>query len=382
MNWRTQTVFVTGATGFIGGRVCERMLQAGVPRVRALVHKPNHAARIARLPLELCSGDLLERDSLSKALGDAKVVIHCGLGPSGSIVRGTRNMLATAFAAGVQRFIHVSTAAIYGITPPHGSEHEDAPLHRTGNAYSDSKGAAEKVVLHYGKRGLPVVILRPSIVWGPYSAWNTRLMEDLRAGRVAFIEDGRGACNTTYVDNLIDAMALSIENDAALNQAFFITDGERVTWGDFIRAHLALMDPPPAVPEVSHAEIEANRGKGSGILLSSLKAMARVARGKELRQMLMQVPVAESVMKRTSSWVNSLPPEKRDWLRARFGVQQGRAPSASTRFIPDSVTVATQSTTVFFSIEKARNILGYEPRIHFADGMQRVEQWFRYAAYL
>jgi uncharacterized protein YbjT (DUF2867 family) len=59
MNWRNETVFVTGATGFIGGRVCERMMQAGLPKVRALVHGMHRAARIARLPIELCPGDLL-----------------------------------------------------------------------------------------------------------------------------------------------------------------------------------------------------------------------------------------------------------------------------------------------------------------------------------
>ena len=56
------------------------------------------------------------------------------------------------------------------------------------------------------------------------------MIEDLRAGHVAFIDAGRGACNTTYVDNLIDAMLLGVENDAALNQVFLITDGERITW--------------------------------------------------------------------------------------------------------------------------------------------------------
>ncbi len=188
MNWRAETVFVTGATGFIGGRVCERMMQAGVPKIRALVHGMHRAARIARMPIDLCPGDLQDRESLQRALGDAKVVIHCGLGPASSIVRGTENMLAVALAAGVKRFIHISTAAVYGITPPAGSESEDASLHRTGDPYCDNKAAAEKVVLEYGKRGLPVVILRPSIVWGPYSAWSTRLMDDLHTGHVAFID--------------------------------------------------------------------------------------------------------------------------------------------------------------------------------------------------
>src|ERR1700732_2675562 len=124
MNWRNETVFVTGATGFIGGRVCERMMPAGLPqiRVRALAPRMDRAARIARMPVELCPGDLLDRESLRRALGEAKVVIHCGLGPASTIVRGTENMVAEAHAAGVKRFIHVSTAAIYGITPSPGPE--------------------------------------------------------------------------------------------------------------------------------------------------------------------------------------------------------------------------------------------------------------------
>ncbi len=382
MNWRNETVFVSGATGFIGGRVCERMMQAGVPKVRALVHSMHRAARIARLPVELCPGDLLVRESLRTALGEAKVVIHCGLGPATGIVRETENILAAAHAAGVKRFIHVSTAAVYGITPPPGSESEDALLRRTGDAYCDNKAAAEKVVLNYGKRGLPVSILRPSIVWGPYSAWSTRLLDDLREGRVAFIAGGHGACNTTYVDNLIDAMVLGLENDGALNQAFFITDGERVSWGDFIRAHMALMEPAPEVGEISRAEIEAGRGRSSGLLLSSMKATARVARSKEFRQMLMQIPLTEAAMKKAWNWLGSLPPEKRERLRARLGVQRAAAKPANVKFIPDEVTEATQSTRVFFSIEKARKLLGYEPRVRFADGMKRVEQWLRYADYL
>jgi nucleoside-diphosphate-sugar epimerase len=291
-------------------------------------------------------------------------------------------MLAVAHAAGAKRFIHLSTAAIYGITPPPGSESEDAPLRRTGDAYCDNKAAAEKVVLAYGKRGLPVVILRPSIVWGPYSAWSTRLMDDLRARRVTFIEGGHGACNTTYVDNLIDSMMLGLENDRALNQAFFITDGERVSWGDFIRAHMALMEPAPEVGEISRAEIEASRGRRLGLLRSSMKATAQVARSKEFRQMLMQIPLTEVAVKKAWNWLSSLPPEKRERLRTRWGVRRPTANSVPTKFIPDAVTEATQSTTVWFSIEKARKVLGYEPRVHFADGMKLVEQWLRYAAYL
>ena len=382
MNWRNQTVLVTGATGFIGGRVCERLMQAGVPKIRALVHSMHKAARIARMPVELCPGNLMEPSSLRPALGDAKVVIHCGLGTANEIVRGTENMLAAALEAGVQRFVHVSSTAVYGMTPQPGTETEDTPSRKSGDAYCDNKAAAERVVLRYGRNGLPVTILRPSIVWGPYSAWSTRLIDDLRAGKVAFIDGGRGACNTTYVDNLIDAMFLSIENDGALNETFTITDGDRVTWGDFIRAHVAMMHLSPQVGDVSREEIQAAQKKDAGLLMGSLKATARVARSKEFRQMLMQIPATQAILKKAWNWASSLPSEKRELLRAQFGAKRPSSAKENGRYIPDPVTVATQSTSVFFSIDKARRVLGYEPNIKFADGIRLVEQWLQYAAYL
>ena len=100
------------------------MIAAATKTAGTLVHGMHRAPRIARMPVELCPGDLQDRESLRRALGDAKVVIHCGLGPASTIVRGTENMLEVALAAGVERFIHVSTAAVYGITPSPGSETE------------------------------------------------------------------------------------------------------------------------------------------------------------------------------------------------------------------------------------------------------------------
>jgi nucleoside-diphosphate-sugar epimerase len=177
-------------------------------------------------------------------------------------------------------------------------------------------------------------------------------------------------------------MLLGLENDEALNQVFLITDGERITWGDFIRAHVALFASPPEVKDITRAEIEASRGKKSGMVMGSVKAMARVARSKPFREMLLQIPLTEAAMKKAWNWVGSMPPEKRERMRARFGVKRATANPANGKFIPDEVTEATQSTTVFFSVEKAKKMLGYQPRVQFADGMKRVEQWLRYAAYL
>jgi nucleoside-diphosphate-sugar epimerase len=383
VNLADKSFFVTGATGFVGGRVCERLFLGGANKIRALVHSPHRAPRIARLPIELCPGNLLDIGSLRKALGDSKVVIHCGLGTARGIVTGTENLLKVAANAGVERFIHMSTAAVYGLTPPAGTETEDAPTPPTGDAYCDNKARAERSVLRFHKRGLPAVILRPSIVWGPYSAWSTRLMDDLHNDRAICIDGGRGACNTTHIDNLIDAIFLSLNKESALGQTFFITDGEKITWGDFIRAHVELLNPQPSVRNIPADKITAYYEQQPGMLMGSIKASGRALRSKELRQLLLQIPATEKVLTKLWGRMSSLPEHQRERLRARFGVRpKPLGPSSNNSWIPDETTLATQTGTVFFRIERARSLLGYEPRVNFREGMRLLEPWLRFANYL
>jgi len=385
VKWAEKTIFVTGATGFIGARICERLVQAGARDIRALVHTLPRAARIARLPITLCPGDLLERSSLERAMGESQIVIHCGLAPARGIVRTTENMLQLAEARGVERFVHISTAAVHGLTPPPGTESEEAGPRPSGDAYCDNKARAEKLVARFSRRGFPAVVLRPSIVYGPYSAWSTRLIADLRARRTVLIDGGRGACNTTYVDNLVDAIFLSLENDRAIGEIFFITDGERVTWGDFIRAHAAMMDPSPELREISGNDVLAHYQRQPGLLAGSFRATGEVVRSREFRKLLERIPLCERSLAMVWRWLQSRGEEEREKLRLRLGlrgsgVQNGTGHAAPS--IPDPVTFATQTGTVFFRIDKARRLLGYEPRIPFSRAIGLVEQWLRFANYL
>jgi len=385
VKWAEKTIFVTGATGFIGARICERLVQAGARDIRALVHTLPRAARIARLPITLCPGDLLERSSLERAMGESQIVIHCGLAPARGIVRTTENMLQLAEARGVERFVHISTAAVHGLTPPPGTESEEAGPRPSGDAYCDNKARAEKLVARFSRRGFPAVVLRPSIVYGPYSAWSTRLIADLLAHRTVLIDGGRGACNTTYVDNLVDAIFLSLENDRAIGEIFFITDGERVTWGDFIRAHAAMMDPSPELREISGNDVLAHYQRQPGLLAGSFRATGEVVRSREFRKLLERIPLCERSLAMVWRWLQSRGEEEREKLRLRLGlrgsgVQNGTGHAAPS--IPDPVTFATQTGTVFFRIDKARRLLGYEPRIPFSRAIGLVEQWLRFANYL
>lgn len=382
VNWNDKTVFVTGATGFIGGRVCERLIQSGATDVRALVHTPKNAARIGRLPLQLCQGSLLDPSSLREAMGNAKIVIHCGLGVAGGIVKGTQNLLEAAESAGVRRVIHMSTAAVYGLTPRPGSESEDSPAPHTGDAYCDNKREAERVVLRFAGRGLPAVILRPSIVYGPHSAWSTRLIQELKDSRTVLIDGGNGACNTTYVDNLVDAIFLAVEKEQGIGQAFFITDGERITWGDFIRAH-AKMIGLDTLSDISSREVRDYHASRPGMLVGSIKATGQVLRSREFRQLLLRIPLSAHALAALWRWSASLDEGSRVRLRERVGVRKATSDATQNgNVIPDEVTLATQTGTVFFSIAKAQKMLDYKPRIPFMKGIALVEQWLRFANYL
>jgi nucleoside-diphosphate-sugar epimerase len=326
---------------------------------------------------------LLDPASLRNALGDAKIVIHCGLGAASGIVTGTENLLRSSAELGVKRFVHMSTAAVYGLTPPPGTETEDAPTPSTGDGYCDNKARAERSVRRSFKQGLPAVILRPSIVYGPYSAWSTRLIDDLRHDRVALINGGQGACNTTYVDNLVDAIFLSLESDAAQGKTFFITDGEKITWGDFIHAHVGMMNPTPTVKNVPAEVIAEYYRQRPGMVMGSLKASGQALRSRELRQLLLQVPATEKLLTKVWAWLAALPEDQREHVRSRLGVRRKPLQKKGTEtFMPDETTLATQSGTVFFRIDRAREVLGYAPAIPFQQGIARVEEWLHYANYL
>jgi hypothetical protein len=144
-----------------------------------------------------------------------------------------------------------------------------------------------------------------------------------------------------------------------------------------------MMNPPPEVREISGELIAAYYKQRPGMLMGSLKASGRALRSKELRQILMQVPATERVLTRLWAWLASLPEDQRERVRAHLGVRRKPVQKKGAEtFMPDETTLATQTGTVFFRIDRARKILGYEPRVPFAQGIVCVEQWLRYANYL
>lgn len=231
--------FVTGATGFIGERLAERLVEEGYP-VRCLVRASSDTSRLEQLGVQLAPGDLADADSLARAVDGAHDVFHCAAlvtdwATTEEIKRtnvdGTRKLLDASVGASVGRFIHFSTTDVYGY--PDGAEIDESyTATRFRNWYAQTKLAAEAEVRHVERAdSLEAVILRPATVYGPGSTDVIgEIARAIRGGHMLLIDHGRAVAGLCYVENLIDAALLALRHEAAPGQAFNVSDGLPVTW--------------------------------------------------------------------------------------------------------------------------------------------------------
>lgn len=227
-------VLVTGATSLIARRTVEALLARG-DEVRVL---QRHEAAV---DCEHVLADVRDADAVMGAVAGCDAVVHAAakVGVIGdwddyrSInVDGTANVVGAARAHGVSRLVHVSTPSVaHAGRSLVGAGAEPPVTGRRRAWYAESKALAERVALAAAGEALPVVAIRPHLVWGPGDTQLVgRIVERARAGRLALVGDGAALIDTTYIDGaasaLVAALDAAVPGASCVGRAYVIANGE------------------------------------------------------------------------------------------------------------------------------------------------------------
>ena len=320
-------VLITGGTGFIGGALARRLLARG-DSVVVFSRTLAKASSLVELGAVAVAGEIRDADAVGRAAAGCEVVVHTAGVPRpaswrtfrGVHVEGTKNVMAAAQRAGVRRVVHVASQAVMfsGVDLARMEESMPYPA-RYIDPYSETKGEGERVALaSNGKGGLEVMSLRPAVVWGRGDTTVLPIMAKLSRSvlGVPMCGDGSNIEATTHIDNLVGAMVLALTAPGVGGRAYLIGDGFRISWKEFL-----------------------------GSLVQAAGVRARFTR----------VPTALAA---PSAWVldNAAGALGLPVPLARFGVW-------------------TSLTSRVITSTRARDELGYVPRVGLADGLADLRAW-------
>ena len=245
-------VFLTGATGFIGGGVARKLIERG-DQVVALVRTPSSAAELADLGCEIVPGDLGDREAIHKALKGADAAIHCaaiyevGIADNqrptmkSANVDGTVEVLSAALAAGVSKTVYVSTCGVFGNT--HGKVVDESYEHPDDgftSCYEETKVLAHRAALDLQAAGLPLVIVQPGGVYGPkdHSALGEVLRKFAKHQLPAMLFPDLGM-TLVHRDDVVDGILLALDR-GKVGEAY-VLGGEIQTMRGLIATEARLL---------------------------------------------------------------------------------------------------------------------------------------------
>lgn len=368
-------VLVTGASGFIGGRLVEKLALESGANVIAAVRAFRNAARISRLPPDVVSMRRLDMADCADAeldglLEGCDAVFHLARDMDAPKANEdfARRLGAACIRAGVGRLVYVSSLGVYEPLP-------DTPLTEEsamGRRDSDDKFAAQRQILRMVREdGLEATVVQPTIVYGPFSRhWTDRPADMLLGGVAALPSPGDGVCNAVYVDDLAQALMLAATRSAAVGETFLISGAEHPTWLDFYRAYESALGLDGAIRLMRYDDIERR-----------IRASDRTLAVPTPQRALSAGPLAP--LRRAARFIYGRLGE-RGRAHARRFYEQGRLlPERQSdeprEFLPNKRLLDLYAAQCPVSIDKARRLLGYEPEFGLERGMELTADYLKWA---
>lgn len=232
-------IFLTGASGFIGRAVTEKLRDQYELTLLLLPEEPATGFE----GLNIVRGDITSPKSLRGMMNGHDTVVHM----AGAVgyqswrncllinVDGTRNVIRQAVRAGVIRFVHMSSVSVYGRVPDILIT-EEQPLKKIGDCYGDTKVEGEELVRRYaGKHRIDLTVLRPTAVYGKGdNKFLPGLLKNLRTGGFRMIGDGRHTVDLVNVADVAEAVSLVLANPESAGHTYNIANEKNPAWKEFL----------------------------------------------------------------------------------------------------------------------------------------------------
>ncbi len=344
------TVAVTGAAGSIGGRLVELLRTSSGPpyaQVRAYCRSRSRPG-LDGLRLD-------DAGEVDRALSGCDVSVHCAFDfhdlPAN--LRMLRVLGSVCATRGI-RLILLSTAAVYEPFPE-GRFDESTPSEASGIAYSDTKIRLEQEAIEMARlHGLDVVILQPTVVYGPgCRGWTDTPARELLTGRVVLPNDGEGICNAIHVDDVCSAVIAAITADVPSAERFLLNGPKPVTWRHFYLSIQTVLGTGVVDAMTPVATLARRAARGPDAPASSHKARLKRLAGRWISQRLR--------------------------AQLKFGLQRLRSVGGEVVHMPDGAKLDLYAARGEAVPDKAQRLLGWTPRIDFDEGMVSTATYLRSA---
>lgn len=381
-------IFITGASGFIGGRLVERLVLDEGAEVVALVHQYRNAVRLARFPVQMVQGDVADAECVAKAAQGCDAIVHAAVSFAGSseqnhriTLEGARNVCEVASKQGA-RLVHFSTFSVYGTTPA-GELTEESPKNPEGDAYGSSKLEAELLVQKYQEKGMMATILQPAVVYGPWSFWSSHAAGLISKGTLMLPAVENGLCNAVYVDDVVEAVILCLKLEKCPAGPFLISDSAPVKWSQFFAAH-AKNPLAASIREMTADELAELTPKPPAPEPLTLRTILPKEFRFHLKGAILEFPGFKWLYRKTIflRWFNRLArqilvaPKKQDSHQEQAKVQ---ANESETEVSPSRDHIPLFQSRTSISIEKAAKELGFKPKFKLDSGAILTRAWLEWA---
>jgi len=359
MEKKIKKVAVVGASGFIGGRLCERLFLKYSIDTICLIRNLRKSARLARFPFEIIEVDLLDDRIVELNLHDCDIMVFCAHGKSKNEnenwrvnVEGLKKILKVVERNNIKQFVFMSTTAVYEKIGENGYIGEEKNIRCDGKDYASGKREGELICLDFSRRtGIHSTVLRPSIVYGPFApSFTIYPVKIAKSGALKDYGIFEGYCNPVYIDDVIDAIVTTFMNKKAYNEIFNISGGEVITWREYFNKYNEI--------------VRGERMKISSKTLYRIKVIP-LRTVKEIMKITLKVApnickyvYQKMIEKGTGDW---------SWTKGED---------------TSSIREINYRHKQIYKIEKMRKILGYSPKYNMRDGMEITEEWLRHYDYI